>query len=246
MDYTIKTNQEHIHTKLEDILNRYKYSKYQRPIAEHSKQAFLSIHEEIINHPKPILLDSGCGTGLSSYQLAKTHPNHWIIAIDKSTYRLKKAVAMVATLQQVSTANQQPLFPLPQKQAEQMAYHAFPNLRFIRAECIDFWRLCLAYKWHVEKHYLFYPNPWPLAEHIKRRWHGHPVFSDLLCLTNNIEIRSNWLLYLQEFQFAAQIIRSDLHYHIKSYKINCAEEAMTLFEKKYYENNVPLYQLALR
>lgn len=50
-----------------------------------------------------------------------------------------------------------------------------------------------------DKHFLFYPNPWPKSHHLKRRWHGHPVFPDLLALGGEIEMRCNWETYAREF-----------------------------------------------
>jgi hypothetical protein len=54
--------------------------------------------------------------------------------------------------------------------------------------------------WRLKAHYLPYPNPWPKARHYKRRWPAHPAFPWLLGLGGDLEVRSNWRLYLEEWQ----------------------------------------------
>src|SRR5699024_12751153 len=54
--------------------------------------------------------------------------------------------------------------------------------------------------WRLEKHYVLYPNPWPKAAHLGRRWHGHPAWRELLLLRGEMVCRSNWRLYLDEMQ----------------------------------------------
>ena len=47
-----------------------------------------------------------------------------------------------------------------------------------------------------------YPNPWPKKKHLGRRWHGAPVFPALVKLGGELEMRSNWQTYLDEFALA--------------------------------------------
>jgi len=116
-----------------------------------------------------IVLDSGCGTGRSTARLAEGHPDALVLGIDQSRHRLSKA----------------PLMP--------------DNAQLVRANLADFWRLALAKNWRLDAHYLLYPNPWPKPGHLQRRWHAHPVFPELLRLGGQLEIRSNFYLYLKEF-----------------------------------------------
>ena len=64
--------------------------------------------------PRPIILDSGCGTGKSTILLAKTFPSHSVIGIDRSLPRLSKSLDL----------------PTPP-----------PNLLFLRADLHDFYVL---------------------------------------------------------------------------------------------------------
>ena len=58
----------------------------------------------------------------------------------------------------------------------------------------------------MAKHYILYPNPWPKAKHVQRRWHGSAVFPQIIAVGQEIILRSNWLLYLEEFQLAAEVL----------------------------------------
>jgi hypothetical protein len=89
------------------------------------------------------------------------------------------------------------------KSADRLGRHraALPaNARLLRAELGDFWRCAVAAGWRLKAHYLPYPNPWPKARHYKRRWPAHPAFPWLLGLGGELEVRSNWRLYLEEWQ----------------------------------------------
>ena len=77
-----------------------------------------------------------------------------------------------------------------------------PNARLVRAELGDFWRCAQAAGWRLAAHYVPYPNPWPKARHYKRRWPAHPAFPALLGLGGILEVRSNWRVYLEEWQLA--------------------------------------------
>jgi tRNA (guanine-N7-)-methyltransferase len=56
----------------------------------------------------------------------------------------------------------------------------------------------------AKKVYLLYPNPSPKPEHLKRRWHAHPIFPTLLACAETLELRTNWAIYAQEFALALQ------------------------------------------
>ena len=115
------------------------------------------------------------------------------------------------------------------------------NLVLLQVNCEDFWRLCVENAIYFDEHYLLYPNPYPKSVHYKRRWHGHPVFPILPKLSKTLILRSNWRLYLEEFTFAWRIVTGQ-HCGIDQLTIS---SPMTLFEKKYAENQQSLYQSVL-
>ena len=174
--YNILTNQTAInYTMLKTLTRKYQQYQYQRPISARAQAQFQQLKRCLANAPKPLILDSGCGRGMSSRQLAHRYPKHWIIALDQSTHRL-------AALQ-----------------------HNVPsNVIIIVENCIDFWRLLTKEPTIcVEAHYLLYPNPWPKKQQEKRRWYAHPIFPTLLALCPWTHLRSNWLLYLQSCAIVA-------------------------------------------
>lgn len=61
---------------------------YAKPISNRSKKAWQEVVGIYKKSPRPIVLDSGCGRGMSSVALAKKYPNCWVFAIDKSEFRL--------------------------------------------------------------------------------------------------------------------------------------------------------------
>ena len=63
----------------------------EKPIAAHTKEAFLTLKQELVLN-RPVILDSGCGTGKSTLLLGQKYPNHTIIGIDRSIARLAKNV----------------------------------------------------------------------------------------------------------------------------------------------------------
>jgi tRNA G46 methylase TrmB len=164
----------------------------------------------LVQNNRPVILDSGCGVGRSTRYLAERYPEHVVIGIDQSVHRLSKAQ----------------LDSLP------------ANMLLIRANLVDFWRLAAGSRWQLNKHYLLYPNPWPKTEHLKRRWHGHPVFPDLLALGGQLELRTNWEIYALEMQQA-------LEYSGHSVVVNCFEPGnyLTPFEEKYHRSGQRLFKL---
>ena len=91
----------------------------------------------------------------------------------------------------------------------------------------------------VDYHYLLYPNPWPKPRDLHKRWHGHPIFKALCKISKTIILRSNWLIYCQEFAEACHTV-SYAKPEIITYQ---AQEPLTLFEKKYWTHGVTTYQL---
>jgi tRNA G46 methylase TrmB len=157
-----------------------------------------------------IVIDAGCGTGQSTLLLAQQFPNSVVIGVDRSAARLSKAGE------------------LPN------------NAILLRADLADFWRLARAAGWRVKRHYLYYPNPWPKPGHLKRRWHAHPVWPDLLGLGGRLEMRTNFEIYAREFARALKLAGSVPHLEVLTLR---SEEAVSPFEHKYLQSGHELFKV---
>jgi tRNA G46 methylase TrmB len=131
---------------------------------------------ELTAQPRPLVLDSFCGTGHSTKALAERHPGHMIVGIDKSARRLAKHPRGGGV-----------------------------NYLLLQADCEDIWQLLVRDGLCADFHYILYPNPWPKAGQLQRRVHGHASFPLLLQLGGVLELRSNWQLYVEEFGCAMHL-----------------------------------------
>jgi len=174
----VVSSQEGPHEKLEAVLIKHIAVPFRKPVLAHTRQAFEHADDLVLRRNKPLILDSGCGTGESTIFLAQKYPTHFVLGLDKSTVRLRKA-----------EMKEQP-----------------DNMIFVRADQFDFWRLVAESSWPVEAHFVFYPNPWPKKGHLARRIHGHPSFPAFAKLGDYIEVRSNWKIYLDEMAFALDFV----------------------------------------
>jgi tRNA (guanine-N7-)-methyltransferase len=208
----IDSHQNGIHKNLQKIVEKHQTTHFSKPIAAHTLAAFNAVSLSLSCEPcKSLILDSGCGTAMSTRLLAEQYSDAWVIGVDRSIKRLSK---------QYET-------PLPS------------NAWLVQADLIDFWRLALQAGWQLKRHMLLYPNPYPKSVHLKRRFHAHPVFRDLLALGGIIELRTNWGVYAEEFCFSANLMGKECQ------RIEVIQDTtpLTLFEKKYQESKQRLYRV---
>ncbi|MFA7521422.1 MAG: methyltransferase domain-containing protein [Halothiobacillaceae bacterium] len=169
----VSSTQTGPHDDLLPQVARHARRGFDKPIADYNRIAFDQVADRVHSEGQPLILDSGCGTGDSSRELARQHPDHLVIGIDRSADRLTRHRDDTPT-----------------------------NCLLVRADLIDFWRLADEANWRPAQHYLLYPNPEPKARHLKRRFHAHPVFPFFVALGGRIESRSNWRIYLEELAIA--------------------------------------------
>ena len=211
----VSSNQTGLHKNLIDVVSKHASSSYRRPIADHTQIAFETMLKTLDPSWHSVIVDSGCGTGQSSLALARAHPNQLIIAIDKSEARLRKFEG-----------------PVPR------------NLRLVHAELIDIWQLLQSHKFPIIRHYLFYPNPWPKAKHLKKRWHGNPIFPTLLRLSPHLTLRTNWRIYAMEFVAAAMHLNElGVVNGTASWENIKIDEPISAFEKKYLASGHTLFEV---
>ena len=209
----IDTNQVGVHEDLNYYVERYQHHQFQKPLADHTRRAFEQVAAKVAAWPGPLILDSCCGVGESTLEIARRFPEALVIGVDKSEQRLSKQHAYAKT----------------------GAYQA-NNILMARADVNDFWRLAAESEWQVTHHFLLYPNPYPKQKHLQRRWYASPVFPSLLKLGGQLEVRSNWQIYIQEF---AQALA--LHKFSSSAEQYEPETYWTPFERKYHSTGQHLW-----
>jgi tRNA G46 methylase TrmB len=219
----ITTNQSGIHEKLDEVVQRHLTHPFQKPYQVHTQKAFDDINERVqaFLADKPdgnVILDSCCGVGQSTRLLASLNPDTLVVGVDKSSSRIERNVEGFDV---------------------ENGYQA-DNFHLVRADLNDFYRLVEAANWPITKHYILYPNPWPKSKHLQRRWHGSAVFPTLISLGEEIILRSNWRLYLEEFQQAAKHV--NLTGHLSDLAID--EQPLTPFEAKYQASGQVCWQLS--
>lgn len=217
----ISSRQSGIHQQLAAIVAKHAASAFQKPITAYNRQAF----ETSIaawraatagdTHPLPLILDTGCGVGLSTMHLAVQFPDHFVIGIDQSAHRLERNTFWHG--------------PAPL------------NFTLVRADLVDYWRLLLAAGIRPARQYLLYPNPWPKPAHLGRRWHGHAVFPTMVALGGTLECRSNWRIYVEEFAAALQQLAPATTENsvVSQY---CTNTPITPFERKYLASGHALWR----
>ena len=212
---SVLSNQTGIHESLSDLVDKYLLTKSMKPIQSHTQQASDAALAWLNNWQGALIFDSCCGVGLSTSKLAERFPDARIIGIDKSEQRVGKhshhAIDSTATVS---------------------------NYLIVRADVIDFWRLAVTHGLTLTAHYLLYPNPYPKKHQVQKRWHGSPAFLDIMRLGGTLQIRSNWLLYLEECAF----VLNKLGKQSSLMPVN-DDQPLTLFEKKYQASGQVCYQL---
>lgn len=215
MTRCVKTDQQGVAKALEEKVLLYLNTLYKRPLARHTIRAFEVAEGFVKKFNKKVVLDSGCGTADSSLVLAERFPEHPVLGLDKSDFRLSKQKK-----------------DLPQ------------NLLLLQVELLDFWRLALEAKWSVLFHALYYPNPWPKEVQLGRRFHAHPIFPTFLMLSPHFEMRTNWKIYGDEFLKACEIALPKLQM-FSSVKLETwrPQKPETAFERKYLNSCQDLWRV---
>lgn len=211
----VHSNQPGMHDQLSAVVARHATTLFRKPVSEVNREAFTSsIAAWKTRGSPPLILDAGCGVGLSTRKLAQAFPDSFVLGVDQSADRLGRELQWSAALPD--------------------------NVMTVRADLVDFWRLMLAEQIYPQRHYVLYPNPWPKKSQLGRRWHGHAVFPVLVALGGRIECRSNWKIYIDEFASALQQL-SGVEVYCEPHQSQAAE-ALTPFEAKYANSGHALWR----
>jgi tRNA (guanine-N7-)-methyltransferase len=213
----ITSAQTGVHDQLEAVVAKHAVSEFRKPVMAYNQAAFDSSMQQWRDAGQaPLILDAGCGVGLSTLHLAARFPDHFVIGVDQSADRLARNTAW---------PGERP-----------------SNCTWVRADLIDYWRLMLAAGVRPARHYVLYPNPWPKIGQLGRRWHGHPVFPTVVALGGLFECRSNWRIYIEECAAALKQLRGTP----VACEPYVAEVAITPFEQKYMASSHALWRCQIQ
>ena len=209
---SISSAQQGPHRDLEALVRRHIAHPFRKPILDYNRAAFAAAlaARDAWRPGAPLILDAGCGVGWSTQRIAETYPEHFVFGVDQSVDRISRG---------------RPL-PMPE------------NALLIRADLVDFWRLLAENDIRLARHYNLYPNPWPKIGHLARRWQGHAVFPVWRELGGELEIRSNWRIYIEEMAQALTLL-SGQPVIAEPY---ATHDPMTPFEKKYLASGHELWR----
>ena len=177
MTIRLRTDQVAPHADLVGIVKHHQQNPWRKPCPQHTRVAFEQFLAHYQRRSRPLILDSFCGTGMSTELLAEKHPDKWVVGIDQSAHRLAKHSNSIAG-----------------------------NCLLLRAEAEPFWQCLTKAGILLHAHWLLYPNPWPKTSQFRRRVHGHGAFPVLARLGGSLEMRTNWAIFAQEFAEAAALI----------------------------------------
>ena len=115
--HEIVTNQDGLNENLTEIVNKHIKHEFRKPYHPRSIEGFKQVEQAINAAGKPVIFDSCCGVGDSTINIAKSHPDHFVIGMDKSGHRLSKN--------------------------EAYEQHGVDNFMLLRTDLNDFWRLAV-------------------------------------------------------------------------------------------------------
>ena len=215
----VTSTQSAPHARLPAVVGRHLLAPYRRVPSAAGRRAFASVADRLAQ--APFVLDAGCGTGAGAIALAGLHPQALVLGVDKSAARLAVGDRQLDPARAPARGEREPR----------------PNVILLRCELVDFCQLAAEAGLRCERQYLLYPNPWPKPEHLRRRWHAHPVLPSLLALGGTIELRTNWRIYAEEFALALRLAG-----WTATLAAFAPQPALTPFERKYAASGHALWR----
>lgn len=207
----VQSRQTEPHPRLVETVHKHTRHPWRKPVADHSLRTFeaLARRAEDEAWAGRLVLDTGCGTGMSTGVLARRFPARVVLGVDKSQDRLRRSEVRVPD-----------------------------NAILVRADLEDFWLLAHQAGWSFTRQCFYYPNPWPKPEQRLRRWSFHPVLPTALACGGTWEVRTNWLVYAQEFAMAFGVL-TGVTPEVHPWSPAVPE---TPFERKYLESGHVLWR----
>ncbi len=163
--------------RLRALVERHCRSEYRLPISAAMEAAIrpaVEILRAAQTEGKKLVLDAGCGTGASTAVLAERDSTAFVVGVDRSAVRLRRA----------------PTLP--------------PNALLVRARLEEFWLLVHRAGIVFDRTLLLYPNPYPKQWQVGRRWYGHPILPTILATSRTLELRTTEQWYAEDFCYVLE------------------------------------------
>lgn len=181
---------------------------------------------QIFSQEKPVWLEVGAGTGWFFIEMAKWHPNHFFVAIERSRHRGKRLV-------------------------EKSQSCGLPNVLGYRSNAIPALIHGIPSE-SLERIYLLYPPPWPRNAQRKNRWFLHPIMPHLVRLLKKQGLliwASDQKFYIDEARYVSESLyplKTLVHGEIAPNPFNGLElfpNGRTKFERTFLAQGQPCYEL---
>ena len=173
---------------------------------------------QLFGRSAPLHVDLGCGDGSFLCEMARQFPKRNFLGIERLTKRVEKV----------------------RRKAEKIE-----NVRVLRADTLFAVRYLLP-KNSVETFHLLFPDPWPKRRHQFRR-----IFTrDFLeAIAAALEKHGILRVATDQFDYFHQIERlscAHLQFQVLPRSPDDAVLPVTKFERKFHEQDAPIYRLTLR
>jgi tRNA (guanine-N7-)-methyltransferase len=173
---------------------------------------------QLFGRSAPLQVDLGCGDGSFLCEMARQFPNKNFLGIERLTKRVEKV----------------------RRKAEKIE-----NARVLRADTLFAVRYLLPESL-VETFYLLFPDPWPKRRHQLRRIFTHDFLDAVavaLAQHGVLRVATDQLDYFHQIE---RLSRAHLQFQVVPQSPDDVVLPVTKFGKKFREQGLPNYRLALR
>ena len=172
---------------------------------------------QLFGRSAPLHVDLGCGDGSFLCEMAQQFPEKNFLGIERLTKRVEKV----------------------RRKAEKIE-----NVRVLRADTLFAVR-CLLPKNSVETFYLLFPDPWPKRRHQFRRIFTRDFLEAIAVALEKhgiLRVATDQLDYFHQIE---RLSRAHLQFQVVPPSLD-AVLPVTRFERKFREQDAPIYRLTLR
>jgi tRNA (guanine-N7-)-methyltransferase len=173
---------------------------------------------ELFGRSAPLHVDLGCGNGSFLCEMAQQFPKRNFLGIERLTKRVEKVRCKAQKIE---------------------------NVRVLRADSLFAIRYLLLES-SVETFYLLFPDPWPKRRHQFRRIFTRDFLdavADALEKHGVLRVATDQLDYFHQIE---RVSRAHRQFQVLPRSPDDAVLPVTKFEKKFREQDAPIYRLTLR